>query len=164
MNPFVTHLESALDGTRLPAAQLQSMHRDRPLWVRYDLPAIGRSFSKQALRDRPQTMWRYRELLPIGETQEIVSLGEGQTPLLACPRLAPHFGLQQLWIKDESQLPTGSFKSRGLAMAITMAKHFGVKRVALPSAGNAGGAAAAYAARAGMEAYVFMPEDTPVVN
>ncbi|MBC8116833.1 MAG: threonine synthase, partial [Candidatus Saccharimonas sp.] len=136
----------------------------RPLWVRYDMQAVGRTLTKETLRQRPLDMWRYRELLPVPFESEPVSLGEGQTPLLPCSRLASRFGLDQLWIKDESHLPTGSFKSRGLAMAITMAKHFGVRRVALPSAGNAGGAAAAYAARAGLEAYVFMPQDTPVVN
>jgi threonine synthase len=109
-------------------------------------------------------MWRYRELLPIVPDRERVSLGEGMSPLLECPKLAASLGLQRLWIKDESQLPTGSFKSRGLAMAMTMACHFGVRRVAIPSAGNAGGAAAAYAARAGIEAFVFMPEDTPAIN
>jgi threonine synthase len=161
---FVSHLEAAIDGTQLPAGQLQTLHKDRPLWVRYDLPAVGRAMSKQALRDREPTMWRYRELLPVDDDQPIVSLGEGMSPLLACPRLGARLGVCDLWIKDESQLPTGSFKSRGMAMAITMAHGFGVRRVAVPSAGNAGGAAAAYAARAGIEAFVFMPEDTPVIN
>ncbi|HND53715.1 MAG TPA: threonine synthase [Pirellulaceae bacterium] len=161
---FVTHLEAAIDGTILPARQLQSMHKDRPLWVRYDLEAVKRSVTKEMLRDRPATMWRLKELLPIEPGQEIVTLGEGRTPLLPCPRLGARFGLNNVWVKDESQLPTGSFKSRGLAMAVTMAKHFGVKKLALPSAGNAGGAAAWYGARAGIETHVFMPEDTPMVN
>ena len=161
---FVTHLESALDGTQLPSNQLQTLHNGRPLWVRYNLDAVGRWFEKDKLRDREPTMWRYRELLPLPNGVRPVSLGEGMTPVLECSQLAEKFGLRDLWIKDESHLPTGSFKSRGLAMAITMAKHFRVKRVALPSAGNAGGAAAAYAARAGMECFVFMPEDTPVIN
>jgi threonine synthase len=164
MASFVSHLEGAIDGTILPADRIQTLHNDRPLWVRYDLAAVGRALTKELLRDRPPTMWRYRELLPVPLEREPISLGEGQTPLLTCPKIASRFGLDQLWIKDESHLPTGSFKSRGLAMAITMAHHFGVRRVALPTAGNAGGAAAAYAARAGMECYVFMPEDTPVVN
>lgn len=164
MTSFVSHLEAAIDGTVLPSDRIQTLHKDRPLWVRYDLAAVGRALTKEMLRDRPPTMWRYRELLPVPFEREPVSLGEGQTPLLSCSRLASRFGLELLWIKDESHLPTGSFKSRGLAMAITMAHHFGVRRVALPTAGNAGGAAAAYAARAGMEAYVFMPEDTPMVN
>jgi threonine synthase len=164
MPSFVTHLESALDGSLLPADVLQSMHKDRPLWVRYDLAAIGRQLRKSDLHGRSPNMWRYRELLPIPEGMVPVTLGELQTPLTACDRLARQVGLERLWIKDESQLPTGSFKARGLAMALTMAQHFGVRRVALPSAGNAGGAAAAYAARAGIEAFVFMPHDTPVVN
>lgn len=164
MTSFVSHLEGAIDGTRIPADRIQTLHKDRPLWVRYDLEAVGRSLTRSMLRDRPPTMWRYRELLPVPFEYEPVSLGESQTPLLDCSKLAARLGLQQVWIKDESHLPTGSFKSRGLAMAITMAKYFGVRRVALPSAGNAGGAAAAYAARAGLEAFVFMPQDTPVVN
>jgi threonine synthase len=164
MTNFVTHLESALDGTRLPADRAQTLHCDRPLWVRYDLPAVARAMTKEALVRRPQTMWRYRELLPPADESKIVSLEEGITPLLPCPRLGAHFGLSQLSIKDESRLPTGSFKSRGLAMAITMARQFGIERVAIPTAGNAGGAMAAYAARAGIEAYVFMPDDTPAIN
>ena len=164
MTSFVSHLEAAIDGTILPADRLQTLHNDRPLWVRYDMQAVARTLTKEKLQERPLDMWRYRELLPVPFETEPVSLGEGQTPLLPCPRIASRYGLEQLWIKDESHLPTGSFKSRGLAMAITMAKQLGVRRVALPSAGNAGGAAAAYAARAGLEAYVFMPEDTPIVN
>jgi len=164
MARYVTHLESAIDGTRLPADQPATLHKDRPLWVRYDLEAVGEHLTKETLRDREPTMWRYRELLPVGTEPFEVSLGEGMSPLLPCPRLGERLGLQNLWIKDESQLPTGSFKSRGLAMAITMANHFGVKRVAIPTAGNAGGAAAAYAARAGMRCFVFMPVDTPAIN
>lgn len=162
MNPLVTHMEGAIDGARLEANQLHTLHQDRPIWVRYDLPAVAQAMSKEQVASRDPTMWRYRELLPAGD--EIVSFGEGMSPLLRCDRLGSQLGAENLWIKDESQLPTGSFKSRGLAMAITMAKHFGVQRVAIPSAGNAGGAAAAYAARAGIECYVFMPEDTPVIN
>jgi threonine synthase len=161
---FVAHLEGAIDGERLPADQPLTLHKDRPIWVRYNLEAVGRALTKEALASRPETLWRYRELLPYRDAHAVVSLGERMTPVLQCPRLAQQFGLAQLWIKDESHLPTGSFKSRGLAMAITMAKQFGIRRVALPTAGNAGGAAAAYAARAGMECYVFMPEDTPAIN
>jgi threonine synthase len=161
---FVTHLEGAIDGERLPANQVHTLHKDRPIWVRYDLDAVGRVLTKEKLRDRPPTLWRYRELLPVTDDAAITSLGEGMSPLLPAPRLGANLGSQNLWIKDESQLPTGSFKSRGLAMAISMARQFGIRRVALPTAGNAGGAAAAYAARAGMECYVFMPEDTPAIN
>ena len=140
------------------------MHADRPLWVRYDLDAVGKELTKTALEQRPGSLWRYREVLPHQDESAVVSLGEGMTPLLHAPRLGAHFGLQNLLIKDESQLPTGSFKSRGQALAITMARQFGIQRVAIPTAGNAGGAMAAYAARAGMEAFVFMPEDTPIIN
>jgi threonine synthase len=164
MPSFVTHLESAIDGTKLAARTLQTTHADRPLWVRYDLPRIRASWRPESLKDREPTLWRYRELLPIEEESSIVTFGEGMTPLLPCPRLGKTLDLANLWIKDESQLPTGSFKSRGMAMAISMAKYFGVRRVALPSAGNAGGAAAAYGARAGMEVFVFMPRDTPLIN
>jgi len=164
MNTYVTHLEAAIDGTRLESDKVQTLHADRPLWVRYDLDAIGRAMSRDALRDRPPTLWRYRELLPLPVGYEPVTLGEGMSPLLPASALGESLGLADLWIKDESQLPTGSFKSRGLCMAISMAKRFGLKRVAIPTAGNAGGAMAAYAARAGMEAYVFMPKDTPVIN
>ncbi len=164
MSTFVTHLEGAIDGERLPADRVQTLHRDRPIWVRYDLDAVGRALTKDNLRDRPPTLWRYRELLPVADDAAITSLGEGMSPLLPAMRLGEKLGAKNLWIKDESQLPTGSFKSRGLAMAISMARQFGVRRVALPTAGNAGGAAAAYAARAGMECYVFMPQDTPAIN
>jgi threonine synthase len=164
MPRFVTHLEGAIDGERLPADKLATVHKDRPIWVRYDLPAVGRALTKETLAAREQTLWRYQELLPCFDEPEVVSLGERMSPLLACPRLGARLGPCDLWIKDESQLPTGTFKSRGMALAITLARQLGVKRVALPTAGNAGGAAAAYAARAGLECFVFMPEDTPAVN
>lgn len=161
---FVTCLESAIDGTRLPAGTLQTTHADRPLWVRYDLDAVRAAVSRDALRERPPGMWRYRELLPLDAATEPVSLGEPQTPLLHCPRLGAHLDVAELYVKDESLLPTGSFKARGMAMAVTMARRFGVTRVAVPTAGNAGGALAAYAARAGLGCHVFMPADTPAVN
>lgn len=164
MTRYVTHLEGAIDGERLPADKIATVHKDRPIWVRYDLAAVGKALTKEKLRTRHETLWRYRELLPYFDESDIVALGERMSPLLECPRLGARFGLSHLWVKDESQLPTGSFKSRGMAMAITMAKRLAVKRVALPTAGNAGGAAAAYAARAGLECFVFMPADTPVVN
>jgi threonine synthase len=164
MQSFVTTLQSAMDGTELPADRPQTVHAGRPLWVRYDLDAIGRAIDRKKLAARPANMWRYRELLPLSEGDEIVTLGEEMTPLLECPRLAARLGVSKLLIKDESHLPTGSFKSRGLAMAVTLCARFGLSRLAIPTAGNAGGALAAYAARAGMEAYVFMPEDTPLIN
>ncbi len=164
MNSYVTHLEAALDGTRLDAGRVQTVHGGRPLWVRYDLDAVRTAVTPAALAARPPSLWRYRELLPLPFDEEPVTLGEGMTPLLSCPRLGREMGLSRLLVKDESQLPTGSFKSRGMTTAVSMAKHFGLKRLAIPTAGNAGGALAAYAARAGMEVFVFMPDDTPLIN
>ncbi|MBX9626715.1 MAG: threonine synthase [Gemmataceae bacterium] len=160
----VSHLEAAIDGTVIPFGGLVNTHNGRPVLVRYDLERVRAAVSPDAIARRPPTLWRYRELLPLPPDVEPVSLGEGMTPLLECPRLGEQLGLNRLFVKDESQLPTGSFKSRGMAVAVSMAKWLGVNRVALPTAGNAGGAAAAYAARAGMECFVFMPADTPAVN
>ena len=161
---FATHLESALDGTHLSADRAQTIHRDRPLWVRYDLPTIRECVQPAKFRDRPPTLWRYRELLPVANDDAIVTLGETMTPLLPAARLGAALGLKDLWVKDESRLPTGSFKSRGMALAVSMAKQFGIRRLAAPTAGNAGGALAAYGARADMETFVFMPADTPAIN
>lgn len=161
---FVTHLESALDGTRFAPDRVHSIHQGRPLWVRYDLAAVRSAVKPTDFASRAPSLWRYRELLPLPAGAEPVTLGEGMSPILDCPRLASELGLAKLWVKDESQLPTGTFKSRGMTLAVSMARHLGLKRLALPTAGNAGGAAAAYAARAGMECYVFMPADTPAVN
>jgi threonine synthase len=164
MPHFVTHLEGAIDGARLPFGQLHGLHNGRPIWVRYDLAAIRKSVKPDQIASRPPSLWRYRELLPLPFEVEPVTLGEGMSPLLKCPRLGSVLGVKRLLIKDESQLPTGSFKSRGMTAAVSMAKWLGVKRLALPTAGNAGGAAAAYGARAELEVFVFMPEDTPAVN
>src|SRR5262245_2448725 len=161
---YVTHLESAIDGTRFEPGKLYSVHQGRPIWVRYDLAAVKAAVKPADFAARPPSLWRYHELLPLPADVEPVSLGEGMTPLLDCPRLAKHLGISKLLVKDESQLPTGSFKSRGMAAAVSMAKQLGVTRLALPTAGNAGGAAAAYGARAGLQVYVFMPDDTPAVN
>jgi threonine synthase len=163
MNHYVSHLEGAIDGARLPFGQLANLHNARPIWVRYHLDKIRAAVTPADVAKRAPSLWRYRELLPLPLDVEPVTLGEGMTPLLHCPRLGKQLGLSQLYVKDESQLPTGSFKSRGMAAAVSMAKWLGVKRVALPTAGNAGGAAAAYAARAGIECFVFMPHDTPAV-
>jgi threonine synthase len=164
MTSYVTHLESALDGTIFPAGQVHTVHQGRPLWVRYDLSAVRRAVKPADFATRPPSLWRYRELLPLPLEAEPVTLGEGMTPLLDCPRLAARLGLAKLWIKDESQLPTGSFKSRGMTVAVSLARQLGLRRLAIPTAGNAGGALAAYGARAGLEVFVFMPQDTPVVN
>lgn len=161
---FVSHLEAAIDGARFEAGKVWTVHEGRPIWVRYDLPAIAKSVRPDDFSVRERSLWRYRELLPLPVGAAPVTLGEGMTPLLPCPTLGSELGLSKLFIKDESQLPTGSFKSRGMAVAVSMARHFGLKRLAAPTAGNAGGALAAYGARAGMEVYVFMPHDTPVIN
>jgi threonine synthase len=161
---FVSHLESAIDGTSFQHDRMWTVHQGRPLWVRYDLSVVKSSIKPEDLRSRVNSLWRYRELLPLPAGADPVTLGEGMSPLLPCPRLGQEMGLSRLFIKDEAQLPTGSFKSRGMTTAVSMAKHFGSKRLAVPTAGNAGGALAAYGARAGMEVYVFMPDDTPVIN
>ncbi len=164
MNTYVTSLESALDGTRFEAGRVHTVHQSRPLWVRYDLPRIRSAVKPAELFDRPPSLWRYRELLPLPFTAEPVSLGEGLTPLISCPRLGSALKVPRLFVKDESQLPTGTFKSRGMTLAVSMARQLGLNRLAIPTAGNAGGALAAYGARAGMEVYVFMPDDTPRIN
>ncbi len=164
MNHYVSHLEGAIDGTVLPFGQLAGTHAGRPIATRYHLDKIRAAVTPAQIATRPKSLWRYRELLPLPFDVDPVSLGEGMSPLLECHTLGKQLGLNRLLVKDESQLPTGSFKSRGMTAAISMAKWLGVKRVALPTAGNAGGAAAAYAARAGIECFVFMPADTPLVN
>ncbi len=139
MNSFVTGLESAIDGTLFPPGKVYTVHQGRPLWVRYDLAAVRRAVTPEAFAARIPSLWRYRELLPLPQNEEPVTLGEGMSPLLPCPRLGKEMGLSKLSIKDESQLPTGSFKSRGMAMAVSMARSLGFKRLAVPTAGNAGG-------------------------
>ena len=162
----MTHLECADCAKHYPAGQAHNLCTEchRPLWVRYDLGQLRDRFPRESLAGRPSDLWRYRELLPYADAANIVSLGETATPILPAARLGAELGLANFQIKDESRLPTGSFKARGMAMAITMANEFGIKRVACPTAGNAGGAMAAYASRAGMESFVFMPDDTPLIN
>jgi len=165
MTRYITHFESAIDPTvTLSADCEQTMHEGRPLWSRYDLDGVRNSMTKTALASRKQDMWRYRELLPIGDEIVPVTLNKSMSPVVACPRLAGQMGVKHVWIKDESQLPTCSFKCRGMSLAATMARHFGQTRIAMASNGNAGGAMGMYAARAGMEAVCFMPHDTPIVN
>jgi threonine synthase len=162
---FVTHLECAFTGERYPADEPHNLSRaGKPLLVRYDLEGVKRALSKDTLARRPPDLWRYRELLPVRRAQDIVSLGEAVTPLVALPRLAAKLGVDELLVKDEGRLPTGSFKARGLVMAVSMAKAFGISHMAMPTNGNAGAALAAYASRAGIKATVFCPEDTPEVN
>ena len=163
---FVTHLECSLTGERYRADTLQTLSKaGRPLLVRYDLEGIRRALSREALAARPQTLWRYRELLPVRRPENVVSLGEVVTPLIPLSRIAVRLAKGgEILVKDEGRLPTGSFKARGLALAVSMAKELGVATMAMPTNGNAGAAMAAYCARAGVRAYVFCPDDTPAVN
>jgi threonine synthase len=163
----VTHLECANCGLRHEARVLQNLCIEcgKPLLVRYDLEAASQTLTPESLKERESSLWRYREVLPVENWENIVSFGEGWTPLLSAHKLAENLDISlNLLIKDEGQNPTHSFKARGMTAAISMAKEFGVQKVAVPSAGNAAGAMAAYAARAGMEAHIFMPSDTPRAN
>jgi threonine synthase len=162
---FVTHLECSATGERYEADQLHNLSRaGKPLLVRYDLAGVKQVLSKEALAARPPDLWRYRELLPVRRLADIVSLGEAVTPLVAMPKLAKSLGAAEILVKDEGRLPTGSFKARGLVMAVSMAKALGVQHMAMPTNGNAGAALAAYASRAGIKTTIFCPEDTPEVN
>ena len=136
----------------------------KPLFPRYALDKIAETWDKSSLSGREASMWRYAELLPVTDSDNIVSLNETMTPLLPTQRLAAFLGLEALWVKDESRLPTGSFKARGLAMAVSKAKELGLTKLAIPSAGNAATALSSYAAQAGMEAHIFMPQDAPPFN
>ena len=162
---FVTHLECSATGERYPADELYNLSRaGKPLLVRYDLGGVKKSLSRAALAQRPHDLWRYRELLPVRRVENIVSLGEAITPIVAMPKLAKKLTAAEILVKDEGRLPTGSFKARGLAMAVSMAKALGVTHMAMPTNGNAGAALAAYASRAGIKTTVFCPQDTPEVN
>ncbi|HIG84934.1 MAG TPA: threonine synthase [Verrucomicrobia bacterium] len=158
---FVTHLECSKTGKEYPSNKVIGLSEDNaPLLVKYDLNALSQSLDKKTLDQRPENLWRYKEFLPVREEINIVSLGESFTPLLHAPNLPGN----HVYIKDEGRLPTGSFKARGLCMAVSMAKELGINKLAIPTNGNAGAAMAAYAKRAGIEAYVFCPDDTPEIN
>ena len=162
---FVTHLECSMTGERHDAGVLHNLSRaGKPLLVRYDLPGVARALTRDSLRERSPDWWRYRELLPMRSASSIVSLGEVMTPLIALPRIASELDLDAVIVKDEGRLPTGSFKARGLALAVTMAREFGVREMAIPTNGNAGAAMAAYASRAGIATCAFCPDDTPDIN
>ncbi|MGC6400606.1 threonine synthase [Sphingomonas sp. FW199] len=164
---FVTHLECGLTGERYEADRLHGLSAaGRPLLVRYDLAGVGAALSQSALAARPRDLWRWRELLPVRRADSIVSLGEIDTPIIPLDQVGAAAGAAPgtLLVKDEGRLPTGSFKARGLVMAISMARELGVTAIAMPTNGNAGAAAAAYAAQAGMEAIIFCPDDTPEIN
>jgi threonine synthase len=160
---FLTHLECSYCGKREDAHTLQTVCPacGRVLFARYDLDAARESLSRDALASRERSMWRYREVMPVQDPRHVISLGEGMTPLLPALRLGEELGCAQLYIKEEGLNPTGTFKARGLSAAVSRAVELGAKALAIPSAGNAGGALAAYGARAGLPTYVFMPQDAP---
>ena len=161
----VTHLYCSACGKRYEPRNLYNLCEcGKPLMVAYDLEAAARTLTPESLAGREPNLWRYREVLPVDDRKNILSLGEGMTPLLKAERLGATLGLSNLFIKDEGVNPTGSFKARGMAVAISMAKELGVEKLAVPSAGNAAGALAAYAAKAGLPAFIFMPIDTPRAN
>ena len=157
----ITHLECSLTGETYAAGEVHNLSRaGRPLLARYDMEAARRTLSRESVAERPPGMWKWGELLPLPEATAPVSLGEIETPILALERT----GGPNLLVKDEGRLPTGSFKARGLAMAVTMAKAFGIERIAMPTNGNAGAALAAYGAAAGIETIVICPSETPHIN
>lgn len=162
---FVTHLECSKTGEHYPVGVLHGLSRvGAPLLVRYDLKTLRDKLTKEILAQRPPDMWRYREFLPLGPNIEPVSLGESMTPLIALPTLQKSLRCAEILVKDEGRLPTGSFKARGMAVAVSMAKSLGITRIAIPTAGNAGAGLAAYASRAGIESFVFTPADTPEIT
>ncbi len=166
MTTFLSHLECTSCGMRYDRDALHNLCTScsKPLFPIYDLEAAGQVLTRESLATREKSLWRYREVLPLPHEVEPVTFGEGGTPLLPAPRLASRLGLASLLVKDEAQNPTQSFKARGMAVAVSMAKYLGATKLAVPTAGNAGGALAAYAARAGLEAHIFMPSDTPRAN
>jgi len=162
---FVAHLECSATGERYPADEIHNLSRaGKPLLVRYDLAGVKKELTKEILAARPPDLWRYRELLPVRRKENIVSLGETMTPIVPLPKVAAKLRGGELLVKDEGRLPTGSFKARGLVMAVSMAKALGIKHMAMPTNGNAGAALAAYASHAGIKTTIFCPEDTPEVN
>ena len=163
---FLRHLTCTSCGLRYEWKTLQNLCTacGKPLFAEYDLASAASTLRRESLAGREKSLWRYREVLPLPLHVEPVSLGEGGTPLLRAARWGAALGLSNLWVKDESQNPTQSFKARGMTVAVSMAQHLGATKLAVPTAGNAGGALAAYAARAGLEAHIFMPRDTPRAN
>lgn len=166
MKNLLTHLECSVCGDRHSPHEVQTVCRScgKSLLARYDLQSARSSFKRDSFRTLQPSLWKFFPLLPIEDEKNIVSLGEVITPVIRMNHLEKELGLAQVWAKDEGHLPTGSFKARGLGMAISKAKELGIRNVCIPSAGNAAGALAAYAARAGMESHIFLPEDTPVIN
>jgi threonine synthase len=162
---YATHLECSATGERYDIGTLQGLSAvNKPLLARYDLAGLAHDVPRASIDARPPGLWRWRELLPVPDAAHIVSLGEPETPLIPLARSRRPAAFRPPLVKDEGRLPTGSFKARGLCLAVSMASVFGVKRVAIPTNGNAGAAMAAYAAAAGMEAFCFCPDDTPEIN
>ena len=163
---FMTELQCSDCGKNYSAAEIHTYCPDcqAPLLVNYDLDAARQHLDRDEVHGRLKGMWRWHELLPVREPHNMVTLGEGDTALLHLPRVGKSLGLSNLFVKDESSNPTGSFKARGLSAAVSKAKELGIKKVIIPTAGNAGGAMAAYAARANMQALIYMPKDTPTAN
>jgi len=166
MNSYLQYLECSNCGATYPHTEPQNVCHScgKPLYARYALDQLTNTWKPEDLHTRSNSFWRYKELLPIQNDEDIVSLGETVTPLIHVNRLGDHFGFDNLWVKDESCLPTGSFKARGLAMAVSKAKALGIDKLAIPSAGNAATALSVYAASAGIPAYIFMPKDSPAFN
>ena len=166
MDSYIQHLVCSNCDATYPHTEPQNVCHScgKPLFARYDLDQLSNSWQPADLHTRSNSFWRYKELLPIQNDEDIVSLGETVTPLLHANRLGDYLGLENLWVKDESRLPTGNFKARGLAMAVSKAKALCIEKLAIPSAGNAATALSVYAAKAGIPAYIFMPKDTPAFN
>ena len=164
---FVTHLECSLTGEKYEAGIPQGLSKaGRPLLVRYDLDKMASAITKEEIEARDGGFWRYREFLPVTKSENVIALGETTTPLVQLPTMASKLNVNsgQLIVKDEGRLPTGSFKARGLALAVAMAKEFGLQHLAMPTNGNAGAAMAAYASHAGLKTTIFCPDDTPEIN
>ena len=163
---FITHLECSSCAAHHDHRHVQTVCTQcgKSLLARYDLAAVSKALSPDLLRDREGTLWRYKELLPVLDEQDIVSLGEGFTPVRRLSRYGAHLGLNDLRIKDESFNATGSFKARGLSVAVSKAMELGITEACIPTAGNAGSALAAYGAACGMKSHIYMPEDTPRIN
>ena len=166
MISYLTHLECTYCHNTFSAEEPHRVCSDcgKVLYPRYDLKAAGTSLDREMLKERPSNMWRYFEVMPIRDEANVITLGEGFTPIFKTERLGEKMGCSALYMKDEGINPTASFKARGLSAAVSKAKELGLTRLTMPSAGNAAGAMTAYAAKGGIEAYVFMPKDAPDAN
>ncbi|HLE32802.1 MAG TPA: threonine synthase [Bacteroidota bacterium] len=166
MKNFLSHLDCSVCGDRHSPHEIQTVCRScgKSLLAVYDLQSAKQTLTREQFLLDPASLWKFLPLLPVQKIENIVSLGESITPLIRMKMLEMSLKMEQIWVKDEGQLPTGSFKARGLGMAVSKAKELGIREVCIPSAGNAAGALAAYASRAGIVSHIFLPEDTPVIN